>query len=286
MDVKEQLQVIENHIHSADGTKITYKITGSGPGLLIISGADRGAKHYVKLAAGLKDDFTMYIINRRGRGGSGPQGPDYSVAKECEDAMAIIQKHNIPYIFGHSFGGIVGLNIALKEDIKKLVVYEPGMSPNNNLPLAWVPKFEKQLYKKAYTGALVSIAKGLGMMGPLTKVPSFLLHGVFGFMAMGNKDWQEDKMLLELVPNEIRAGVAMDADIARYKDIQCPVLLMGGTASPLWLLQALRKLHGIIPGSVLTELTGLVHNAPDEFAPEKVGEEIRKFLGSDGILTE
>jgi len=32
----------------------------------------------------------------------------------------------------------------------------------------------------------------------------------------------------------------------------------------------------------MTIMSGLLHNAPDEFAPEKVGEELRKFFKNQG----
>src|SRR6476660_1081256 len=101
-----------NTIQSVDGTTISYTVTGKGPGLLIIHGAFRASEHYQKLANALSGKYTVYVMNRRGRNQSGAKGEGYSMQKECEDAITILNAHNISFLFGHSFGALVSLNIA------------------------------------------------------------------------------------------------------------------------------------------------------------------------------
>lgn len=58
-------------VHSKDGTTIVYTQTGTGPGLVIVPGNNRMAHNYEKIAELLGVDFTVYVVERRGRGGSG-----------------------------------------------------------------------------------------------------------------------------------------------------------------------------------------------------------------------
>ncbi len=263
---------------STDGTIIEYNFTGNGPGILIISGGSRAAWHYFKLAEYLSNKFTVYLINRRGRGNSGPQGIGYNVQKECEDAISIIKKHDIPFIFGHSFGGVVALNVALNYPVKKVAVFEPAVSGNNSLPTSWLPKFEKQLRAQDHIGAMITMIKGLQMASFLKYIPNTLLKMVFRKMAPKNPTWDEDKLLLPMLANEVKAGIAIDNDASRYGSINCLVLLLGGSKSPKFLLDGLSKLHEIIPSSSIHIMKGLGHNTPDDMGPELTAEDLKGFF--------
>ena len=263
---------------SPDGTTIEYNTVGQGPGLLIISGGSRAAWHYLKLAEFLSPNYAVYLINRRGRGNSGAQGVDYSIRKEYEDAIAIIKKHNIPYIFGHSYGGLIALYIALNYPLEKIAVFEPGVFTGNNIPLNWLPKFGKQLGKNDYTGAMISMVKGLKMASFLKYVPNPLLKIVFDLLSRKNPVWDKDKVLLSLLPKEIAAGLKTDQDISVYKKITFPVLLLGGVKSPKFLSDILNQLNRIIPQSSLHIMKGMNHNTPDEFGPELTAEALKGFF--------
>jgi pimeloyl-ACP methyl ester carboxylesterase len=110
-------------VHSADGTAINYRTTGAGAGLIIVPGALSDATDYAELADALAADFTVHTIERRGRGGSGPQGPDYGIETECADLAAVRKATGSRYVFGHSFGGLVALEAARRDaDIAKLAL--------------------------------------------------------------------------------------------------------------------------------------------------------------------
>jgi len=263
---------------STDGTIIEYNFIGKGPGILIISGGSRAAWHYIRLAEFLADDYTVYLINRRGRGNSGPQGSGYNIQKECEDAEAIIKKHDIPFLFGHSYGGLVVLNVALNHPVKKVAVFEPAVSANNNLPTYWLPKFENQLQHEDHIGALISMIKGLQMASFLKYIPNPILKMIFNRMAPKNPTWNKDKLLLSMLPNEVKEGVAIDSDTSRYLAINCLVLLLGGSKSPRFLLDGLYKLNGIITTSSIHIMKGMEHNTPDETGPELTANELKTFF--------
>lgn len=61
-------------VTSADGTTISYRETGQGPGLVIVHGAMQTSHSQLELAEALATDFTCYLPDRRGRGDSGPAG--------------------------------------------------------------------------------------------------------------------------------------------------------------------------------------------------------------------
>src|ERR1044071_8055148 len=78
--VSEQNLLVRS-VNSADGTPISYRTTGTGPGLIIVPGALALATDFDRLAAALAARFTVHTIERRGRGASGPQGDDLQLRR-------------------------------------------------------------------------------------------------------------------------------------------------------------------------------------------------------------
>lgn len=126
-------------VDSADGTRIGYRLTGTGPAMVVVPGNNRMAHNYDRLAAALADGFSVCVIERRGRGNSGPQGPRYSIDREVEDLQAVADAVGARMVFGHSYGGLIALTAARStSDIDQLVVYEPGVSINGSFDLSSV----------------------------------------------------------------------------------------------------------------------------------------------------
>ncbi|HKT06091.1 MAG TPA: alpha/beta fold hydrolase [Rugosimonospora sp.] len=117
-----------NEVTSADGTVIGYERTGSGPALVLVDGAMcyRGAGPLGALAAVLRDGFTVYTYDRRGRGASGDTLP-YAVAREVEDLRAVIARAGgTAYVYGISSGAALALLAAATgPGIARLALYEP-----------------------------------------------------------------------------------------------------------------------------------------------------------------
>ena len=76
-------------VTSSDGTVIGYQTLGTGEGVILIGGTLRSARDYLPLARLLARSLTVHVMDRRGRGASGPQGAGYSIEKECEDLLAV-----------------------------------------------------------------------------------------------------------------------------------------------------------------------------------------------------
>jgi pimeloyl-ACP methyl ester carboxylesterase len=111
---------------SADGTRIAFDVTGSGPAVVIVGGAFSTRLSHSELATQLADDFTVYVHDRRGRGDSGDTLP-YSVDRELEDLAAVIDAAGgTAMVFGHSTGAIVSLLAAGRHlSITKVAAFEP-----------------------------------------------------------------------------------------------------------------------------------------------------------------
>jgi hypothetical protein len=110
---------------SKDGTSVAYERMGSGPAVILVTGAlDDGAEN-APLAAELTEAFTVLNYARRGRGASGDTRP-YAVDREIEDLDALIAAAGgSAHVYGASSGGALALEAcAAGLAIDKVAVYE------------------------------------------------------------------------------------------------------------------------------------------------------------------
>jgi pimeloyl-ACP methyl ester carboxylesterase len=266
---------------SNDGTTISYQVLGQGPGLVMLSGASSSARNYLPLAMHLADQYTVYVVDRRGRKGSGPQGEGYSMEKECQDAIVLLEKTKATLLFGHSYGAIIALNVACRYPLTKIALYEPPVSVNNSIPFKWLTEFEQLLKEEDYLGAQVCIIKGLQMVKALTPMPLSQIKALFE-THLTKDDVQEKKEILPTVPNEVREVLKLDSKSDQYMEVMADTLLLSGSESPDYLHQAIRTLESVLPHSETLVFPGLDHISPTEATePIKkvIAQALKKFFG-------
>jgi pimeloyl-ACP methyl ester carboxylesterase len=266
---------METTIRSADGTAISYLTFGAGAGLVVVPGATRRAYHYTALATALSDTHTVHVIDRRGRGTSGPQGPGYCVDREAEDVRAVLDATGSGAVFGHSYGGLVALELALVRPLSALIVHEPGMSLNGGLNQDFMPRFTRAINRGRYATAMARLMVGLNVAPARLPAAAFV---PLGWLMMRGREGAALRETLRTVPAEISEGRRLDSDGRRYAAITAPTLLLCGGQSPEWLREVVSELHRIIPDSSLVRSPRMDHNAPDQNAPEAIAGLVRAFL--------
>lgn len=118
-------------VTSQDGTKIAFEKSGSGPALIIVSGALSARSLFEGeprlLVEILSKNFTVYIYDRRGRGESTDKQP-YAVQREIDDLESLINHAGgQAYLYGVSSGGALALHATGKlgaEKVAKLAIFE------------------------------------------------------------------------------------------------------------------------------------------------------------------
>jgi pimeloyl-ACP methyl ester carboxylesterase len=257
---------------SSNGTTISVLSTGTGPGLVVLPGTTRRAHHYSALAAALGDTFTVHAVDRRGRGASGPQGPDYRIEREVEDVIAVLDATGASIVFGHSYGALIALELARHHPLKSLLLYEP---PVRGIDASFLPSLTAAVDDGRYGRAMAELLIGLQLVPP--RVPTFAFAAM-GWLMMRGREGADLRETMRTVPAEVREGLRLDTENRGYAEVNTPTLLLGGGRSPAWLLASLTELHRTIPNAQLVVSPGLDHNAPDENAPETVAGLMRAFL--------
>jgi pimeloyl-ACP methyl ester carboxylesterase len=267
-------------VTSGDGTVIGYQTLGTGEPVILVGGTLRAGRDYLPLARRLARSLTVHVMDRRGRGGSGPQGADYSLDKECQDLAAVQRQTGAAMVFGHSYGGLVSLEAArCSSTFRRIAVYEPGVSIAGSIPVGWLGEYRRLLAAGDTRGAFAIMARGAGHAPAiLAGLPVGLVRALM--YGLPRTQWQQLEPMLPAALAENEQIARLDAPTAdRFGSITARVLLLGGTRSPAAITtRALRALHEVIPGSELKLLDGLRHTAPEHRAPHAVAEALLRFL--------
>ncbi len=239
----------KHSVASRDGTTIGYRQMGFGPGLVLVHGGMQASQNLMRLATALADEFAVYVLDRRGRGLSGPFGDDYGLQRECEDLQAVLLQTNTHFVFGLSSGAIICLQAALiVPEIRKAALYEPPLPVNGSSPANWVDAFDAEIAKGDMGGALVTALKGTETSGVLPLIPRPVLvmlmrHAVRA--ADLTKTTGDDVHPLALIPTmhyDAQLVREMEGGLEQFRDVDVDVLLLGGTRSPSYLRRALDAL--------------------------------------------
>src|ERR671937_764633 len=109
---------------SADGTPIRYFRRGHGPAILLIHGTAADHSRWAPIVPTLQRHFTVYAMDRRGRGGSGDTAA-YRMEDEFADVAAVVDViDDAPIdVIGHSYGGGCALESVVRNaGVRRLVV--------------------------------------------------------------------------------------------------------------------------------------------------------------------
>lgn len=263
---------------SRDGATISYLSVGSGPSVIVIPGALSLAADYTAFAHTLAEHFTVHTIERRGRGLSSPQGADYSIVKECEDVLALQQKTGASLLVGHSFGGLVALEVARNNNaFNRIAVYEPGVSIDSSIPMHWMSTYKKKLAEKKYLDAFIEFSLGLGPERA-RKTPHWLMKLLLPLFINSHERQQMLGLLHENL-HEHEQVAQLDSSYTNYREITASVLLMyGGKSDTQWVNVSMERLTAILPQSETKEFPKLDHFGIDKKAPREVARAVAEYF--------
>ncbi len=255
-------------IRSKDGTIISFTKSGTGAPLLLVHGTTANHKRWAPILPGLQKHFTVYAMDRRGRGESGDSS-DYHFMRETEDVAAVVDNIGKPVsILGHSFGAICSLEGALlTENVNRLILYEPP------LPIGLPLYFE---------GAPDKMQKLIDE-GKLETALEFFLKMIVGMPEREFKVYRELPLYKEriklapTIPRELTIDRYYIFNRDKYADLEIPVLLLLGSHSPSFIRDATEELESALPNCRVVELQGEQHIAMDT-NPEQFLNEVVNFL--------
>lgn len=268
-----------HRVLSQDGTRIAYLSEGAGPSVVVIPGVLSMAGDYSAFARALAENFAVNTVERRGRGDSGPQGGDYSIIRECEDVLAVQRATGASLLVGHSYGGLIALEVARNNKaFTKVAVYEPGVSIDGSMPTDWMPGYEKKLTEKKHLDALVEFTRA-DAPPPVGKIPSLLLKQMMRALFIRSPEYRQMLDLLQENLREWREIARLDNSYENYREIEASVLLMyGGKSNSPAVKLATERLSEVVPHLEVREFPRLDHFGIERTAPREVATVVSDYF--------
>ncbi len=266
-----------SRVLSRDGTEIAYWMTGDGPPLVLVHGAPADHTRWRPLLPFLEPHFTVYAIDRRGRGASGDT-PDYAIEREFEDVAAVVdavaEARGVAVdVYGHSHGGIVAFGAAgLTSNIGRLVLYEGWHVPDPDvysLPQGLDRRLDTLIAAGDRDGVVELLFRELEDMSD---------EDMATFQAAPS--WPGRVAAAPTITREVRGELTARLDPERARRITVPVLLVTGDRSVDPSKVAIDSVAKALPNARILVLVGQEHVA-DVLDPAGFAAKVIPFMLSD-----
>lgn len=256
-------------IISEDGTSIAFEHSGAGPPLVLVHGTAGSYARWATTLPILRQHFSVYAVDRRGRGESG-DADAYAIEREFEDIAAVVDSiGGHVNLLGHSYGALCSLEAALlSQNIRKMVLYEP-----------YIPMTGVQIYPEGIIERLQALIDAGDREGVLVT----FIREVVGIpsrelaLLQSQPAWSARVAAAHTIPRELRAEARYRFDPERFKGVSTPTLLLLGGKSPLFMKASVDAVNAALPNSRVVVMPGQQHIA-DQTAPELFLREVLGFL--------
>jgi pimeloyl-ACP methyl ester carboxylesterase len=253
-------------ITSKDGTLIAFERSGKGPPLVLVHGTTADHTRWKPILPRLEGHFTVYAVDRRGRGGSGDT-PGYTIESEFDDIAAVVDAIGEPVLLlGHSYGAVCALEASLRtRNLRKLVLYEPPIRIAGSL---YLPGTVERLQALLDAGELDSVVATF--FREVVRAPEEELR-----MLRSLPNWPARVAAAHTIPRELRINDDYRFEQERFIAMRVPTLLLLGGSSPPMFKGAIEAVSAALPDARVAVIPGQQHaamnTAPDLFLREVLG---------------
>jgi pimeloyl-ACP methyl ester carboxylesterase len=255
---------------SKDGTRIGFERRGRGPALVAVHGATADHTRWASVADLLAERFTLYLVDRRGRGLSA-DGHEYRIQLEAEDLIAVAQAAGAPVaVLGHSYGALVTLEACSRDgQFSRVLLYEPPF-PTPGMPVVGPDVLDR-------------MAEEIGRDNREAALTTFLREALeldeVGIDRMRSLPvWRARIAAAHTLVRELR--VASEYSLSpRLSELSVPVRFLVGSESTAHIRAATEAAHAAIPRSDVLEIAGQAHMAMDG-VPATFADMVIEFCGA------
>lgn len=262
-------------VAAPDGTPIAVFSEGEGPPIVVVHGGMSDHRNDALFVAEMARAFTVFAVDRRGRGASGDSG-EYSIEREFEDIAAVVDevvdRLAVPVaLWGHSYGADCAMGAAaLTGNIHRLVLYEPGLGMT--YPDGSVEAVQAALAAGDHEAAAVAL---MARVVEMTEEEVEYVRSLPTWTAR-----------VEIVPSVLREMIAESSWVyppGWLHGVAAQALLLAGGESPASQTAATRRAAAALPHSDVLVLQGHGHIA-HRTNPAVVAAIVERFV-STGTAT-
>ncbi|HSD82518.1 MAG TPA: alpha/beta hydrolase [Anaerolineae bacterium] len=261
-------------VHSADGAALAYEKAGHGLPLLIVHGDYVDHTQWNTALPFLSQDFTVYLMDRRGHGKSDPYRAGHTLERDVEDVLAVLKAiHEPACLLGHATGAYIALEAAAQStSAAKVVLYEPpvvgaalNLEPHRQALSRCLAVDDRHGLVTIVMNDIIGATTGRIM--PPAAING-LLQSAYGQTLLRNA---------RSLPAELESYAAYKFDAERFRSFTLPTLFLLGSYSPPFNSIVTEKLRAVLPQSKTALLEGQEHSAMAT-APELFAQVLRAHL--------
>jgi 3-oxoadipate enol-lactonase len=267
-------------ITTSDGVGLAVEVAGEGPGLLLVHGLGGAKEDFSEHVPALARDYTVVIFDHRGHGASDKprDRAAYSIDRLATDILEVADAVGFERfrLLGHSMGGMVARQIALREPerVEALVMMDTSARP--------IPGFDPTLMDAA---AEVAFTRGKDALKELLDLAQVLETPAYqreladrpGYREFQDRKWAD---LSEIMWGAMAVALAYQPDdlAALAAAVRFPMLaLVGSQDAPF--VAASREMVDVIEGAQLVIIPDAGHS-PQFENPEAWIDALSRFLAS------
>jgi pimeloyl-ACP methyl ester carboxylesterase len=265
-------------ITAPDGADIVLHSTGTGPGIVVVHGGGVTIGVYRGLARKLADRFTVHLYNRRGRADAGPRREPYTFDQDIDDLGAILAHTGSTNVIGHSSGGFIALQAALRLPIERLALYDAAVSIDGGFPSAWLDDARAAARDGDIARGMAITSGGINTHSPAARLPLGLriaLCRAFLRTPIG----QTMGGLLATTLDESDQIRRHDGPATMWSGIRASVLLAYGQAGPPYYAGLNQALAAALPRARVLPIPRSGHDGLNR-APRRLIEPLAEFFAA------
>ena len=247
-----------------NGVNFNFSVEGDGFPVVLMHGWGCNRTTLASIEKLLVPHFKVYNVDFPGFGKSTEPQTVWGV----EDYTQMIEKFfeiegiSNPILLGHSFGGRVGILLSSRNAVRKLILVDAaGIKPRHSLK--WYVKVYTYKAVKHTLPVVLGKEKGEEMLNRYRK-------------RVGSSDYSSASVRMRQILSKV---VNEDLTWALPK-INCPTLLVWGSADTATPIADARKMEKLIPDAGLVEFPGVGHYSFLE-NPYQFAAVINSFLEKD-----
>lgn len=238
-----------------EGLEIEYSAQGQGPDLLMLHGWGGKSDHWLRVAQILRENFTVWLLDLPGFGQSQNPPSTWGAKDYARLVDSFIRKQDLTNIIllGHSFGGMLAIDIARKNPtyLRKLIlVSSAGIRLRMNFSAKLI-----RLGTKLVKGFLILLPQN-----PQEKVEQALLR----LLSREGVEYAKYPILRPIFKRTVEQNLE-----PFLQDIQCPTLIIAGENDRIVPVSYAKIMNEKIKNSTLKIVPGAGHfpflEKPNEF---------------------
>ncbi len=251
-----------------DGGSIAVWVEGEGPPLVLVHGSVSDHNVFAPLVGELRDEFTLFAMDRRGFGAS-RDDPGHSAEREFNDVATVVEAvaartRQPVMLFGSSWGANCALGAARDmPTLRALILYEPSLGRRH--PPGSLDRIEERITAGDSEDVLIEMGTEAG----LTE------EQIAERRAAPN--WSQRVVSVSTMVREARIEEGWNWQTERFADIAVPTLLLTGSETPAELAEITSLTAATIPGAHVHVLAGHGHFAHVS-EPALVAQVLRNWL--------